>query len=276
VSGEIDMALMTANASLFNSVAKGAPLVIVLDRGHNKPGYGYLSVNVTQELYEQGIKSAADFAKLKGKRIGVGAIGSINQYDTSRALQKAGLDPRKDVQWISNIPQPDLMKMLGQKQVDVVDLAYQFGFFAQNNKWGPIVANGDQIEPNSSIGVYAVNRDFLKNNRDVLVRFAIAYLRGVKEFNQAAMEPDKHPDILQILAENTFLNKPELVKAIAPHWSYTSEDGMPPVDSIMAMQDYWADYYTFVEKKVSREQLFDLTVARDAKAKLDKDKPFGE
>jgi NitT/TauT family transport system substrate-binding protein len=235
-----------------------------------------LSVNVTQELYEQGIKSAADFAKLKGKRIGVGAIGSINQYDTSRALQKAGLDPRKDVQWISNIPQPDLMKMLGQKQVDVVDLAYQFGFFAQNNKWGPIVANGDQIEPNSSIGVYAVNRDFLKNNRDVLVRFAIAYLRGVKEFNQAAMEPDKHPDILQILAENTFLNKPELVKAIAPHWSYTSEDGMPPVDSIMAMQDYWADYYTFVEKKVSREQLFDLTVARDAKAKLDKDKPFGE
>jgi hypothetical protein len=28
---------MTANASLFNSVAKGAPLVVVLDRGHNRP-----------------------------------------------------------------------------------------------------------------------------------------------------------------------------------------------------------------------------------------------
>jgi NitT/TauT family transport system substrate-binding protein len=274
LAGELDITLMTANASFFNSIAKGAPLVVVLDRGHNRPGYGYLAVNVTQELYDQGIHSAADFSKLKGKKIGVGAVGSINQYNTARALQKAGLDPRKDVQWITGVSQPDLMKMLGKKQVDVTDLAYQFGFFAQNNKWGPIVANGDQIEPNSSIGVYAVNRDFLQKKRDVIVRFAIAYLQGVKEFDAAAKAPDKNPEILEILAKNTFLNKPELVKAIAPHWSYTSEDGIPPIDSIMAMQDYWADYFVYVEKKVIRAQLFDLSVAKEAKKRLDQEKPF--
>ena len=193
LAGELDITLMTANASFFNSVAKGAPLVIILDRGHNKPGYGYLAVNVTQELYDQGVRSLADFAKLKGKKMGVGAVGSINQYDTARALQKAGLDPRKDVNWIVGVSQPDLMKMLGQKQVDLTDLAYQFGFFAQNNKWGPIVANGDQIEPNSSIGVYAANKNFVKDKRDVLVRFAMAYLQGVKEFDAAATAPDCQP-----------------------------------------------------------------------------------
>ena len=276
LAGELDITLMTANASFFNSIAKGAPLVVVLDRGHNRPGYGYLAVNVTQELYDQGVHSAADFSKLKGKKIGVGAVGSINQYNTARALQKAGLDPRKDVQWITGASQPDLMKMLGQKQVDVTDLAYQFGFFAQNNKWGPIVANGDQIEPNSSIGVYAVNRDFLQKKRDILVRFAIAYLQGVKEFDAAAKSPDKNSEILEILAKNTFLNKPELVKAIAPYWSYTSEDGIPPIDSIMAMQDYWADYFTYVEKKVTRAQLFDLSVAKEAKKRLDQEKPFAK
>jgi NitT/TauT family transport system substrate-binding protein len=256
-------------------VAKGAPMVIVLDRGQNKPGYGYTAINVTQELYhDQGVRSAADFAKLKGKRIGVGAVGSINQYTTARALQKAGLDPRKDVQWVAGASQPDLMKMLGQKQVDVTDLAYQFGYFAQNNKWGPIVANGDEVEPNSSIGVYVVNKNFLANKRDVLIRFAVAYLQGVKEFDAAAKAPDKNQDILGFLAKNTFLNKPELVKAIAPNWSYTNEDGMPPVDSIMEMQNYWADYFTYVEKKVTKEQLFDLSVAKEAKAKLDKEQPF--
>jgi NitT/TauT family transport system substrate-binding protein len=275
LAGELDITLMTANASFFNSIAKGAPLVIVLDRGHNKPGYGYLAVNVTQELYEQGVKSLADFAKLKGKKMGVGALGSINQYDTARALQKAGLDPRKDVTWIVGVPQPDLMKMLGQKQVDLTDLAYQFGFFAQKNKWGPIVANGDEIEPNSSIGVYATNKDFIKNKRDVLVRFAMAYLQGVKEFDAAAKAPDAHKDILEILAKNTFLNKPELVKAIAPNWSYTSEDGIPPIDSIMRMQDYWSDYFKYVEKKVPQEQLFDLSIAKEAKKRLDAEKPFG-
>ena len=276
LAGELDISLMTANASFFNSIAKGAPLVVVLDRGHNRPGYGYLAVNVTQELYEQGIRTPADFAKLKGKKIGVGAVGSINQYDIARALQKAGLDPRRDVQWIAGVPQPDLMKMLGQKQVDATDLAYQFGFFAQNNKWGPIVATGDQIEPNSSIAVYAARRDFLQSKRDVLVRFAIAYLQGVKEFNAAAKAPDQHTDILEILARNTFLNKPELVKAIAPYWSYISEDGMPPIDSIMAMQDYWADYFSYVEKKANRNQIFDLSVAEEAKRRLDGEKPFAK
>lgn len=276
LSGELDITFMTAGAGFFNSVAKGAPMVVVLDRGNNKPGFGYSVINVTQSLYNAGVRSAADFAKLKGKKIGVGATGSINQYTTSKALQAAGLDPRKDVQWVAGAAQPDLMKMLGQEQVDVTDLAYQFGFFAQNNKWGPIVATGDQVAPDSSIGIYVVHRDFLQKRRDVLVRFAMAYLQGVKEFNAAAKAPDANPDIVGFLAKNTFLDKPELLKAIAPHWSYSNEDGAPSIESVMAMQDYWADYYTFIEKKVSREQLFDLTVAKEAKARLDKENPFAK
>jgi len=276
VSGELEFAAMTASASLFNSVAKGAPLVVILDRGHNRPGFGYTVVNVSQSLYEQGVRSLADFGKLKGKKVGVGAVGSINQYDIAMALLKAGLDPSKDVQWVVNVPQPDLMRMLGQGQVDVTDLAFQFGMFAQNNKWGPMVANGDQIVPSAQLATFAVRRDFLLKNRDTVVRWAMAYLQGVKEFNAAAAAPDKHPEIVAILAKSTAINKPDLVKAIAPNWSYSNEDGLPMVDSMMEMQEFWSGkYFNLVEKKVSREQLFDLSVAKEAKARLDRDKPFG-
>jgi NitT/TauT family transport system substrate-binding protein len=276
VAGELDITFMTPNASLFNSVAKGAPLVVILDRGHNKKGFAYTVVNVTQALYDQGVKSMADFALLKGKRMGVGALGSINEYNLSQALLKVGLDPAKDVQWISNVPQPDLMKMLGQGQVDATDLAWHFGVFAQQNKWGPIVATGDEMVPDSAIGNFVARKDFLEKNRDAVVRFAVAYLHAAKEFNAAARAPDKHPDVVEILAKNTALNKPELVRSIAPNWSYISEDGMPLVDSAMAMQDFWSGkYFNFVERKVSREQLFDLSIAKDAKARLERDKPFG-
>jgi NitT/TauT family transport system substrate-binding protein len=276
ISGELDMTFMTPNASLFNSVAKGAPLVIVLDRGNNRKGFAYTLDNVTQALHDQGVKSVADFALLKGKRIGVGALGSINQYNMAQALLKVGLDPAKDVKWIVNVSQPDLMKMLGQGQVDATDLAWQFGVFAQDSKWGPIVATGDQIVPNAAIGLYAARKDFLEKNRDVVVRFAMAYLHAAKEFNAAALAPDQHPDIVDILAKNTALNKPELVKAIAPHWSYVNEDGMPLVDSVMEMQDFWGGkYFSFVERKITREQLFDLTIAKEATARLEKEKPFG-
>ncbi len=277
VSGELDMTFMTANASLFNSIAKGAPLVVILDRGNNRAGFAYTLVNVTQSLYDQGVKSMADFAKLKGKKMGVGALGSINQYNLAQALLKVGLDPAKDVQWVVNVSQPDLMKMLGQGQVDATDLAWQFGVFAEQNKWGPIVATGDQMVPGAAIGMFAVRKDFLARNRDAVLRFAMAYLHAAKEFNAAAQAPDKHADIVEILAKNTALNKPELVKAIAPHWSYINEDGMPLVDSITEMQDFWSGkYFSFVETKVSREQLFDLTVAKEAAARLEKEKPFAK
>ncbi len=276
IAGELDITNLPAAANLFNSIAKGAPLVVIMDWGHNQPGRAYTVVNVSPDLYEQGVHSVADFAKLKGKRIGVGALGSINQYNIAKGLEKAGLDPAKDVEWVVNVGQPDLMKMLGQKQLDATDLAYQFGFFAQQNKWGPIIATGDQIVPGGQIAAYVARRDFIEKNRDVMVRFAMAYLQGVKEFNAAAADPDKHRDIVEILAKNTALNKPELVKAIAPHWSYINEDGMPQVDSIMDMQEFWSGpKFKFVEKKISREQLFDLSITKDAKARLEREKPFG-
>jgi NitT/TauT family transport system substrate-binding protein len=276
VAGELDVSFMTPNASLFNSVAKGAPLVVILDRGNNKKGFAYTLVNVSQALADAGVKSMADFAKLKGKKMGVGALGSINQYNLAQALMKVGLDPSKDVQWFVNVSQPDLMKMLGAGQIDATDLAWQFGVFAQQNKWGPIVATGDQMVPDAAIGMYVARKEFLEKNHDLLVRFAMAYLHAAREFNAAAAAPDQHMDIVELLAKNTALNKPELVKAIAPNWSYINEDGMPLVESIMQMQDFWSgQYFHFVEKKVTREQLFDLSIAQEAQARLAKDKPFG-
>lgn len=276
IAGDLDISFMTANASLFNSVARGAPLVVFLDRGNNKVGRAYTVINVSKEMADAGVTKLADLGKLKGKRIGVSGTGSINQYVMSLALQEAGLDPRKDVTWITNVPQPDLMKMLGQSQVDATDLAYQFGFFAEKNGWGPMVVTDDEVDPDGTIGLYATRKDVVEEKRDLLVRFAMAYLQGAKEFNAAAADPDAHPDIVEILAATTALKNPDTIKAIAPNWSYVNEDGLPNVASIMKMQDYWADYYDFVEKKVTAEQLFDTALAEEALARLEKEKPFAQ
>ena len=84
VSGELDISFMTPNASLFNSIAKGAPIQIILDRGHNRAGRSYTVINVTKAMADQGVHSIGDMAKLKGKRFGVGALGSINQFNAAK------------------------------------------------------------------------------------------------------------------------------------------------------------------------------------------------
>ena len=277
IAGELELTNLPASANLFNSIAKGAPIAVFADWGNNRPGHGYTAFLVSQKLYDEGIRTIPDLAKLKGKKVGVGALGSINHYNAAQALLKAGLNPAKDVEWVFNIPQPDLMKMLGQGQLDASDLSFNLAAFAQGNKMARIIANGDEIAPNFQIAAFAGRKDFLTQKHDVMVRFMVAYLQGIKEFDAGADAPDKDPQILDILAKYTTLNKPELIKQIAPHWAYLNEDGMPQIDSIMQMQDFWSgEYFQYVKTKVTREQLFDLSIAKEAKAKFDKEKPFAK
>jgi NitT/TauT family transport system substrate-binding protein len=276
VAGELDFALIPPDASLFNSVAKGAPLVVVLDGGRNRRGYGSTVINVTQTLHEDGVISVRDFNRLKGKKFGIPALGGVNQYNAALSLLKATLDPAKDVEWIADALQPELMRMLARNEVEATNIAYQLGLLAQNNKWGPIIINDDMIVPDAQISILAVHRDFLAKNRDTAVRFAMAYVRAVKEFNAAAIDPWAHSDIVDILAQSTPLGTAELIRSIAPNWSYIAEDGVPLVTSMMDMQEFWSGkHFTLVEKKVSRQQLFDFNIAKEARARLTKEKPFG-
>jgi NitT/TauT family transport system substrate-binding protein len=274
-TGEIDLALLPVEAGLFNAIGKGAPLLILLDAGHNRRGFGATGINVATALYDEGVSSVREFVELKGKRFGVAALGDVHQYNAALSLIKARLDPARDVEWIAK-PQRELIHMLERNEVDAINVDFQFGYLAQTSKWGPIIISDDQIAPDAEISVFAVRKEFLAKSRDPAVRFAMAYLRAIREFNAAARDPAAHSDIVDILAQNTTANDPDLMRAIAPNWSYIADDGAPLVNSLLAMQEFWSGrHFSLVEKKASRQQLSDLSLAKEAGTRLQKQKPFG-
>jgi NitT/TauT family transport system substrate-binding protein len=274
VSGELDITLVTMSAGLFNSIGKGAPMVIFLDRGNNRTGRGGSAINVSNTMFAAGVTGPAELGKLKGKRFGITALGSINQYEAALALQKAGLDPRTDVQWISGASQPDLVKMLGRDLVDAANLAWQFGSFAQDQKLAPLIMDAGTVDKDGQVAAYAVRKDFAQKNRDAAVRFAMAIMYAAREFNAAAGAPADHPDTVALLAKATMQGKTDMLTSFAPHWTATSEDGMPSTDAILRMQDYWVDYFHLASEKLSASQLFDLSIAKEARQRLDRDHPF--
>jgi NitT/TauT family transport system substrate-binding protein len=275
-AGEIDAALLPITAGLFNEIAKGSPLVVILDGGSNRRGFGTTVINVSQALYDEGVSGVRDFGALKGRKFGIASAGSINQYNAARTLTKAKLDPGKDVEWVTNVPQGDLARMLGRNEVDAADLDYRFGLLAQSSKWGPIVVSDDQMVPDGQVSVLVVRKELIARSRDAVVRFATAYLRAVKDFNAAAINPGGHAEVVDILAQSVGASDPELLRASAPNWSYIAEDGVPRVSSMMEIQDFWSGkYFQLVEKKVSAQQLFDPAIAKEARARLAKERPFG-
>jgi NitT/TauT family transport system substrate-binding protein len=274
VSAELDIGVMTPNAGFFNSLYRGGPYRAFLCNGQGRKGRAVTAVVVRSDHYDAGVRTVQDLAKLKGKIAAVGAAGSINQYGLGSALKLAGLDPATDVQWQTSVPQPDIVKQLGQKQVDVAEITYHLAHLAQKQGFCRIMLSRDEILPDSQTAMQTARDEMLQRRRDVVVRYAMACIHAGRLFNQVAGDPGKHPDMLKLIVKSILPRDEELLKAVAPHWEWIAEDGRPNIDSVMAQQDFWANTFKFVERKVPRERVFEAEIAKEATQRLAAEKPF--
>jgi NitT/TauT family transport system substrate-binding protein len=271
VAGELDVTATTLNAGLFNTVSKGAPFKLILDRGSEKPGHGSMTIVASNEFYEAGYRTANDGAKLKGKKIAIQAPGSIDQYLLGRAAEKAGLDPRTDLEWSSGMPYPDMIKLMGVGRADAANIPVPLAFLAEKNKVGKIVGPGSDIEPNAQLACWVMSSSFLQSKRSAAVRFAMVHTHAARLFNKAAESKD--PEVVKIIATATKVPA-ALVTAAAPRWTWYDHDGMPNVESVMAQHKFLSQSMKLVAGSVAEDKMFDLAPAKEASARLKTANPF--
>ena len=120
-----------------------------------------------------------------------------------------------------------------------------------------------------------VRDEFKQRRRESVVRYAMACIHAGRLFNRVAGDPSKHADVLKLIVKSIFPRDEELLKAVAPHWEWIAEDGMPNVASVMRQQDFWADTFKMVEHKVAQDRVIDVSIAKEAAQRLDAEKPFG-
>jgi NitT/TauT family transport system substrate-binding protein len=169
---------------------------------------------------------------------------------------------------------PDIVKQMGQKQVEVANISYQFAFLGQKQNICRLIASGDELLVDAQTTMSAVRDSVQADRREVVVRFAMAYIQAGRLFNKAAGDPANYPDVLRFITKHVLVKDVELLKAIAPHWEWISVNGEPNADSVMAQQDFWNSPFKMVEQKVSRDRILDLSIAAEASNRLDRDNPF--
>jgi len=272
VAGELDTTVSTLNAGLFNTVAKGAPFKMVLDRGSEKPGSGSMTIAASNALVQAGMTSPDKMALLKGKRIAIQAPGGIDQYLIGRGVQKAGLDPRADVEWSSGLAYPDIVKAIGAGQADAANVPVPLGFLVERNNFGKLVFSGWDIEPDTQLACWAMSQKFLEQNRSAAVRFAMVHTYAGRLYNKAAASKD--PEVIKIISEATKV-PPPLIEAAAPRWTWFFEDGKPNIESCMRQGRFWTETMKLVSGSVTEQQVFDLSAATEANERLNKANPFG-
>ncbi len=246
-AGEVDIAGGVSTASFFNAIAQGIDVRIIADKGHNMPGKSYFSFVIGNHMVDE-IKEYSDF---KGKKIAVSSRNSIDGYIYEEMLKHAGLT-EEDVEYVHIA---DFGAMLGAIDSGTIDAALNIEpLIAQGIHQGFHVRFGDATDyaPESQIAMVLASPKFMANE-ELSLRFMAAYLKGVRDYNDAFFKDQGKDEVIDIMVKHTALKDPEL-------WERVFVTGLDP-NGKMFIEDIKKQYETYKANGAIRGEIdFDKSV----------------
>jgi NitT/TauT family transport system substrate-binding protein len=204
-AGQVDVAGGAPSAAIYNAARQGIGIRIVADKGSLRPGHGYLGLVIRKGL-EGEIRTVGD---LRGRKVAWAGYGSgtTNDVALERMLQLASLG-ESDIQ-LQNLSFSDSLAALASGSVDAAYLIEPLMHSAEQRGIGSILLTGDQIDPDQQVAVLLYGAGFC-GRADLAERFMRAYLRGLRDYNDAFGKDKNRAAIVDILSRNTNVRKVEL------------------------------------------------------------------
>jgi NitT/TauT family transport system substrate-binding protein len=263
-TGQLDVGGGSAAASLYNAVARGADVRLVADLGSDPPGYGFDQMIVRADLVKSGkYKSIKD---LKGMTVATNALGSPSSTQLVKFLAKGGLT-LDDVKHIY-LPYTQHEVALRNGSLDAASTIEPFATDAIKTGVAVRAAGDDEFYPNQEISVVMYGGAFVREHRDLGVKFMRAYIRGVRFYNDALahgkLAGPNAAAVIKLLNEETKMD-PAVLRDIVP--TGANPDGKLNVASLredLAAFKGWG----LIEGNVTADQTVDASFAAEAVKEL--------
>lgn len=256
-TGEIDVAGGVSTASFFNSIAQGIDVRMIADKGHNRTGASYFTFVIDKE--QEGI--IKDYKDLKGKRIAVSTENGVDDYIFQEMLDHAGLS-RGDVEFVLI---SDFANMLAGMQTNSLDAALQIEpLITRGTAEGIHVKFLDATDfaPEAQIAMVLASPEFVTDKRDVAIRFMLAYLKGLRDYNDVFVKGTGDKEgVIRIMTEYTALKEPAL-------WEQVNVTGLNP-NGTMFVEDIKAQYEWYksrgaIIRDINVDEAIDTSLAEEA------------
>lgn len=255
VSGQVDVASGLVTAGLFNTIAKGADLAIVADKGYIDPaGCPNYAAIIRKGLAEQ---AAGDPAALAGLKT-TAPVGGWLDYFFDRLVNEAGLSAT-DFEHV-DLPSPAQLEGLNQGAIDISVNNEPWITLFQEAGHPMLLKPVTAVLPNSQSAVLLYGPNFLHDDPAAGERFMTAYLKAVRQYNEG--KTDRNVEILA----NALNLDPELLRRMC--WPTLRNDGAVNVESELDFQQ-WAVDTGLVEQPVSTDKLWNPAFTEYAVGVLD-------
>ncbi len=230
-SGDLQVGAGGPSAGLYNAIARGIDIRIVADKSKNQTDRGSQKLLVRKELYDSGkVRKVAD---LKGMRVANAAPGSSGATVLYKFLQSAKMGPKDIEEVFMSVPQ-----MVQGLQSGAIDAALPFDpatTLAIRKGIAVSLGNDYDVYPIHQIAVTLYSGQFIKEQPKAAHGFLKAFLRGVRDHNDALddkgmLSGPKGDEIANILAEYGSFKNPGIYKSFVI--AYCDPDGRLHMESI--------------------------------------------
>jgi len=249
-TGELDVAVGSASAGLFNAVAQGQAFKIVADKGQIREGFGFTLLSVRKDLVESGqVKSMRD---LKGRKVAIFAKGNIQHYLLGKMLEEVGL--RIDDVDLSYLTGPNMVGAYRNKAIDAAYSAEPWPARFEEQGIAVRFRSPDQVRGLGHVqaAVIIYSSKFISERRAVAQRWMTAYLKGCELY---AARGVKDPEVAAILEKHTKVPA-AVIRLTTP--SYQDPKGMPIVESL-ADQMRWFVANGMTKEAILIDRVVDLS-----------------
>jgi NitT/TauT family transport system substrate-binding protein len=259
-TSELDAGSTSPGAGLFNAFARGVRLHMALASSEVVAGGN--GFPLVSRLGGDGpvIRGPAD---LRGKRMGQGFRGAINEWALDRVLDSAGL--RLDDVEILTMAFPDQVTALGAGQLDAALFPEPFGTVAQQRGVASLVLNADDFIPGGQVATMSSSERFARERSDLARGFAVAYLRASRDYMDAMELGRDREEIVGILAQGSGVPTPVIDKA---GYFPIRRDGRVNGEGLQAMLD-WLVVHGYVPQRPDIAPLVETQFAEHAVNVLD-------
>lgn len=209
-AGQLDVGCTVTAAGLFNAMARGIPIKIVADKGYNVPGKGYYRLCIRRDLADE----IRDFRDLKGRKLAVVGTASLDEIALDRCLNAGGLSTRDvDVQVIRAFP--DMLVALANGSIDGAMIIEPF--IAQGVARGILDPWKDpsEYDPHAQTALLVYGPSIIKR-REVADRFMVAYIRSLRDYNDAFFKDKGRDEVISILTEWSVVKDRALYEKMFP------------------------------------------------------------
>ena len=230
-SGDLDISAGATSAGFYNAVARGIDIRIIADKVSTPPGRTSQTLVVRKALVDSGkFKSIAD---IKGLKVANTAPGTAAMASLYKMVEKAGLRI-SDVELVS-LGFPQQVLALASGAIDLALPAEPMTTEAISKGYGVKVITDDEVYPYHQIAVIFYSGKFATARRDAGVKFLKAFLRGVRDHNDALDQDgkftgEKGEAIIAILTQYTTIKDPAFYRSFA--LAFCNPNGTVHLDSL--------------------------------------------